>query len=348
MDDIDSQNIVDVEPQTLELAEEPQVELDLSGQEQVTLETRPEEAEKEEVPKKRKFHIDAKGRISQLTREKYEAQHATKVKEEEVEKLRSEVERLSKLTEQSSQAAMAHYDDSVKLRMDQAELKLSKAIQEGDVSEQIKATSEIAKAQAQQENINSWKANQQYIKNQVPEPAFKPERVVPGRPYQATTQEVEQPELTPEAHEWLNRNTWFHPQSEDFDNDLAREVQSYEALLYNKMLRAGQEDKILGKEYFDEIDRYIKHEIYGEPEVQPGRVLNMRQTRSPVAPVSHGGVQNRNAAPKFKLPHGMSEQEFKSFISNLKVDPKEYMETLRQQLVDRNAKIQDAIVQGRY
>lgn len=351
MEDVENENSVKIEEQISEevpqVQEEPQVELEFPEEKGNKDEKIEENEESEEVTKKRKYHIDGKGRIRQLTKEKYDAQRLATARDEEVKKLRSEVERLNKLTEQSSQAAMTHYDDSVKLKSEQAKLKLTKAIQEGDVEQQLNATEELASAKAQQLQIDSWNANQQYLKQQRSFDTEPVETKYVDRQSNRSEDPVDQPELTQEAYDWLKENPWFNPKSEEFNEHLAREVQSYEALLYNRMLRSGKEDKILSREYFDQIDNYINHEIYGEPESQPKRILNMRQNRSSVAPVNRGVTKNMNSTPTFKLPHGIGEGEFKNFISNLGVSEKEYMQNLKEDLIKQDLNMKEAIRRGR-
>lgn len=301
----------------------------------------------EEKPKKTKPKSDGLARIKQLSREKYHAEYIAKTKEEEVEKLRAEVERLKVLSDQNSQAAMSHFDDSVKRQMDQARFRMTKAIQEGDVEEQLKATEELTEAKARQIQIESWNANNYYAQQKESSPVPQEKPYIEQRQVEIP---VEQPQLTPEANEWIRNNSWVNPNSADFDEGLLREVQAYEQVLYNKYQRLGQEDKILSREYFDDIDRYIRTEFAAEEEapVQPQRTLNMKPTRAPVAPVSHSRSTVQNSAPKFRLPQGMSESEFKSFIQNMGITEADYMKNMKEHLVEQDNRYQNAIRQGKF
>lgn len=299
----------------------------------------------EDKPKKQKGRPDGLMRIKQLSRDKYHAEYVAKTKEEENQKLREEVERLKVLSEQNSQAAMGHFDDSVKRQMEQARFRMTKAIQEGDVEEQLKATEELAEAKARQLQIESWNATRNY-ENQQKQVSQREEK-----PYIEQKQveiPLERQELPEEAHEWIRNNAWVDPHSAEFDEGLAREVQAYESVLFNRYQRTGQQNKIFSKQYFDEIDRYIKQDIYGEEPIQQAkRTLNMKPNRAPVAPVSNSRPTQQNSMPKFKLPPGMTEAEFKNFIHNMGIKESDYMKEMKNHLLDQQNNFQQAMRQGR-
>ncbi len=289
----------------------------------------------EESSKDRKFQVDGKSRISELKREKYHAEYIAKVKQAEADQLRAEVERLRSLSEQNSQAAMTHFDDSVKLRSETAQQRLVKAIEEGDVLEQAKATAELTRAATEQHSIDSWKANQKYLESQKGRDDYhEPSREV-------TPDYRPEPEVSAETRGWLEENSWFNPNSTDFNPDLAAEVQNYDKVLASKYARTGQHSKIGSKEYFNEIDRYVKTEIFGEQEAPQQRTLNMKQTRVGAAPVNNGGTQSRNQPTKVRLPSDFTPSDLQTFIKSLGVDEKDYIKSLEEDTKIQNSRMQE-------
>ena len=295
--------------------------------------------DEDESSKSRKYQVDGKSRISELKREKYHAEYIAKVKQAEADQLRSEVERLRSLSEQSSQAAMTHFDDSVKLRAETAQQRLIKAIEEGDVLEQAKATSELTKAATEQHSIDSWKANQKYLESQKSNDVYSDQHREVHNDYRT------EPEVSVETKSWLEENDWFNPNSSQFNPELANEVQNYDKVLASRYARLGQHDKIGSKEYFNEINRYVKTEIFGEQEAPQQRTLNMKQTRVGAAPVNNGGNQSRNEPTKVRLPSDFSPSDLQTFIKNLGVDEKEYIKSLEDDTKKQNSRMQEMLRQ---
>ena len=58
--------------------------------------------------------------------------------------------------------------------------------------------------------------------------------------------------------EWLKKNSWFDPSSDDYDSELSLRVRNYSECLEAEMTEKGLASSIMSKEYFDEIDKFIQ------------------------------------------------------------------------------------------
>ncbi len=243
---------------------------------------------------KHKKRVSGKTRINQLFREKSQAEHEAQV-------LRAENERLRQLSEVSNNAAMTHYDKSVKLRLERAIQLKTEALQNEDIEAQVKADVEMSRVAAQIEQLDAWKAQQASMSNQQ---AYQQQQQTMQPQYE------EQEPLNEVTENWLSENTWFVPGSQDYDPDMQEEVQAFADALDRKLRRTGQADRILTDEYFDEINDYVSREFYGEQpqsRVNKGN-LTMKpiNNRAPVAPVSRSGQTN---APQKSVKITLTSEE---------------------------------------
>lgn len=249
-----------------------------------------DEPAQEEAPvekaAKPKHRVPAKTRINQLIRQKSQAEH-------EANLLRSENERLRQLSEVSNNAAMTHYDKSVKLRLDRAIQMKTEALHNEDIEAQVKADLEMSRVAAQIEQLEAWKAQQGNVKQQQPQ---QQQQYDAPNNYQEPTQQLN--EVT---ENWLAENSWFVPNSPDYDPDMQEEVQAFADSLDKKLRRTGQANKILSEDYFNEINNYVAREFYGEQPQQRSNKGNLTMkpanTRAPVAPVSRGGQPSNPQKP---------------------------------------------------
>lgn len=263
----------------IEIVDEPEVT-------EASAENTEEEAEapEEQVKPKQKNRHPAKTRINQLQREKYQAQY-------EAQLLREENERLKGYSQQSNQAAMAHYDQAAQLRLSQAKQALTKAQELGDIAAITEATDLLIDARSELKSIEAYKAQQQYM-------GAEPEK----RQQQEQTHTV-QTEIPTVMEDWLYQNPWCDPRSPEYDADTASEVQAYAVALEKRLARRGEANKIGSAEYYDAVNQYIRNELY-EPEEQPVRNmtaqpkgLNMSAPRVPIASVNKGASSNA-ASPR--------------------------------------------------
>ncbi len=316
--------MVDAEDIEKNLVEDMSQEEESPAEEENTTEessfSEEEESTEEEKPVKKE--INPKTRIHQLQKEKYQAIHRAREREEEARRLREENEALKKTADIYNQAAMGNYDQALQLRIQQAEELLSRSIQEGDVKEQSRAIAELSKASSEAASLSAWKAQQQIPKQTEPENRN-------NEPPRQQSNEY----MSPEAVNWFRQNTWCDPNSEHFDEFLASEADEYAGLLNNQLQRAGQGNRKYTKEYFDKINRHIQ-EIrseygYEEPEpvnqksIQQNRNLNMKPTSSntsaptgnaPRGPKNNAKVSLSQEEKDMARTIGMKEEEYAKYI----------------------------------
>ncbi len=250
----------------------------------------PESEPEHEKPKGKKPK-NVQTRINELQRDKHRALQQAQDSMQQLEQLRHENERLKQYSETTNQAAMIHYDQSVKLREQNARKMLTQAIETGDVNLQVEATEELAGAKSEMKNLDAWRA-QERMKQ---EPQHNPEEYYQQQhqqQYQQPRQQQYETETNPETQEWIDSNPWIHKDSPEFDPELAEEVINYAAALDRRFIRTGQQDKIMTKEYYDDINRYISGDAH---KPQSTRTLNMKSSNIPVAGVSRSSNQAQSA-----------------------------------------------------
>jgi len=263
-------------------------------------EHREEEVEDEPKPKKIK---NVQTRINQLQRDKYRAINQAQEAAKQAEYLLQENQRLQSLSETNNQAAMIHYDQSVRLQETQAKDMLTRAIETGDVALQIEATELLTSAKSEMKNLEAWRV-QEKMRNE-PQRYQEPQR----QQYQQHQYEQEQPlQLNEETTDWLESNPWMSPDSDEFDPDLADEVIQYATALDKRLMRTGQQDKIMSREYYDNINRYINGD-----EKPPSRTLTMKQSNIPVSGVGKNAVQGRTES-KTRVVLSPQEKEMANLL----------------------------------
>lgn len=240
--------------------------------------------------------------------------------EYKLKQLEEEITKQKHIAEKSSEIAMSQYDRTVQLDMDRAKSKLTKALEDGDISVQAEMTAELALLAAKAEQLNVWKSQKQIDEENRP-----PTQINRGQQPQANQadedyepEEIENPIMA----KWINDNTWFNQQSDDFDPEMYEEVLGFATAYDKKLARIGQSNKIGTREYFDEINNYVRSEFYSEPQPTHSRTLNMKQSTIPVAPVGNGAQRAKSTKPTislnaeekdFAVTMGLTEAEFLDF-----------------------------------
>lgn len=261
----------------------------------------PSEEEREERIRRNNLK-PAKTRINQIQREKYQAL-------DEANRLREENEELRRMVDLSTQAAQQYYDNDVYNRLERAKQLKAQAKEAGDVESEINADLEMALAANEISNVNNYKAQQAYQSQQ-----------------RYPQQQIEPPHLAnaKQLNEWVNKNSWFHPESEDYDENLAREIQVHADLLDVNLHRAGHQDKIMSREYFNEIDKAVKALRERDSSAYyPSRSnLNMKPSRDSVAPVRNGMSERAERSGQYKL-----NADQKDLIRRLGISEKQYIKS---------------------
>jgi hypothetical protein len=243
------------------------------------------EGEEEKPKEKPKKKYDIGERLSRVQRDKYMALA-------EVEKLRQENARLQQMTDASVKASLNHYDQAVTQRLQTARDLKMKAYESGDIQAQTDADmalnmatneyQEMMKLKAQSEVLNQPHYQQQY---QEPQPQGFEELAV---------------------LEFVDKNPWFNPRSEEYDVELTDAVHNYCNAFDNNLMRNGYGAYIGSREYMDVVHekaQEIKQHIGGQR--NKGQIP-MRQSRGIVsgvrrAPSSSGQRQNGTLLSKDQI-----------------------------------------------
>lgn len=262
--------------------EVPEEEEELPKEEESLPDSLPEESmadypEEEEV-KPRKQRDKSKTRINQIQREKYRALH-------EADQLRQENDQLRQLVDTSSQVAIKQYDDLVNKRLEDARSLKIQAIESGDPVAITDADARFTFAVNELQQLNDMKVRQEYERNQN------------YYQQQLADQQAQIPNYEPYVQDWVQRNEWFNPDSESFDEELAETVDKYTQNLNSELVRMGYENAILSPHYFAEVDRAAQAYQAQRNSAQRGG-LNMKQARGGANPVRYAPTQTGAGQPR--------------------------------------------------
>lgn len=229
-----------------------------------------EEQEEEEAPKRKR---SPDKRIAELARKAAEAER--RAQEAEARVMQAEAMR-----QQSDMAMMTHYEQRMIGQAETIKQQLIDAHSIGDSERIVELQGEYYKLQSDLTSIQNWKAQQELTQPQ-------PKQAVQQQPSQ------QQPTLEPRTAEWVSTNTWFQPQSPDFDPEMHEEATMYARRIERRYRSEGREDEIGGVDYFTEIDRHMQQEFpdaFTERSIPTKKVPPMSRD-SKLAPVG------RSAAP---------------------------------------------------
>lgn len=224
-----------------------------------------------------------------------------------IQALEEHNQKLSEGFKKADTAAMEHYEKSVKLQLEEAKRLQASAIEEGDAQKQAEAMELIAKSAADARAIEHYKRQQ-------------PEKLEKEEKQQQNNQS--QQAYNPDISDWVSQNSWFNENSDDYDAEMAEEVKAYDLVLSRQYQRMGKADKIATKDYFKDIDRYVREKFYMEkPEVIEPPVE--RKPFSKVSPVTNrptarhvSDIRLNDTQKEIAQNLGMSEEAFKKAVAN--------------------------------
>lgn len=287
--------------------DEEQLEVDGEEPEEESEEEQEPEPRQEEKPKKQKTRIG--DRLSQVQRERYEAIA-------EAERLRAENERLRSLANTSTQTALEHYDRSVIQKVQAAKEQKIKALEIGDIHAQAEADIALSMATAEYQQLANMKAQHSYQQNAYPgnnqEMYYQQQQNnYPGDPRTIQT--------------WVNDNQWLVPASEEYDDQMAKAVDSYCTEFDNNLYRAGRGHEIMSPEYFQIVDNYVNN-LRSNRHKEVGGDLNMKPSRTVVSSVrgnsrSVGQPQAVGGSQEARLT-----REELQMAKNFGLEPKVYLQ----------------------
>lgn len=250
-------------------------EIEEEGEELEEASEEPEEAP-EEQPRRR----SPDKRIAELARRAQEA-------ERKAQEYESQLQREAQLRRQSDIAMMTHYEKTLQYQTANIKSQLQEAKTLGDTEKEIELQTELFQIQSDLSDVRNWRANQE----QAPEP----EPIAPAQPQR----QEPQVSLEPRTREWIQRNEWFQPQSDYFDQEMHEEATIYARRIERRYRSEGRDTDIGGVEYFSEIDRHMRNEFpdaFAE-QATPRKETPRMSRNSPVAPVSRTGTPGQASRP---------------------------------------------------
>ena len=234
------------------------------------------EEEQEEKPRRR----DAQKRIAELARRAQEA-------ERRAQEIEARLQQEAELRQKSDFAMMTHYERSLKSQAQQVKSKLQEAMSIGDTDQQIELQTELMQLQQDLAGVDNWRRQQEASR---PEP-------VRQQPVQQPTQQQAQPTLEPTTAEWIGRNSWFQPQSAEFDPEMHEEATLYARRIERRYRSEGRENEIGSVSYFTEIDRHMQSEFPDafEPVSAPKKAAPPMSRNTSVAPVTRSAPEGQTS-----------------------------------------------------
>lgn len=178
-----------------------------------------------------------------------------------------------------------HYVQSVETastsQVEEAKLRLKRAIEEGDVNAQADAQSILARASLDAERAKIQKEQLEYQAQQ-----FQRQQQIPQtQQYQQPQQPARQPDA--KAQKWAEKNEWFG----------ADEAMTYTAFAVHKKLVEEQGYDPKSDDYYEEIDRQLREQFPHKFEVEKSK-KTVDQTVAPaVKSVSKQGKRTVRLTP---------------------------------------------------
>lgn len=256
--------------------EEDEPEAEVEEESEPVAEEEQEEEEVEEKPRRR----DAQKRIAELARRAQEA-------ERRAQEVEARLQQEAALRQQSDFAMMTHYENNLKTQAKAIKGQLQEAISMGETEKQIDLQTQLMQVQQDLSGVESWKREQEAVANQQQRPAQQQQQ---AQPREAV------PTLQPTTAEWIQRNTWFQPQSPDFDPEMHEEATLYARRIERRYKSEGREDEIGSVQYFTEIERHLQSEFPDAFETAPApkKAAPPMSRNTPVTPVSRAAPEGQS------------------------------------------------------
>ena len=226
-----------------------------------------EEPEEEEAPKRRR---SPEKRISELARKAADA-------ERRAQDLEARLVKEAQLREQSEQAMMTHYRSNLSATAMDLKQKLAEARSMMDNERIDDLQYQFNKTMNDLEAVTNWEREQQN----------KAARTAPAEQAAPADAQRQQVSLEPRTANWIQKNSWFQPKSEDFDPEMHEEATLYARRVERRFRSEGRDDEIGSVDYFTEIDRHMRREFPDAFSAQsaPSKKAPQMSRDSNVAPV---------------------------------------------------------------
>jgi hypothetical protein len=266
-----------------------------------------EEAEQEFSEQDTSKDLDKKWReqkkkLSKIQREKHRIAA-------EAEQLRIENENLKKFNHTSNQASQTHYENSLKLKLEQAKENKRKARELNDIETEIIADEDLASVVADIRSMENWKAQQMIQQYEI-------EQNQKQNAERQSHYDDSHYETNDQADRWIKQNSWFNEKSPHYDPDKAEDVLTYITTLDANLAKQGRDDEYFTKTYFDRINSYAKHYDQQRYDTRQQRMSAIPE----VAPVRRTSMSKQTQFDKMNLTDdekfmarnsGVSEDDWK-------------------------------------
>lgn len=251
-----------------------------------------EQEEEEEEPRPRKR--DAERRISELSRRAQEA-------EQRAQEVEAKLQQESALRQQSDLAMMTHYEQRLRGDANVVLGQIEEAISMGDARKQAELQSQFNQLQNDLSGIDAWRKDAEAKMAEAQQ-----------APVQPKPQQQQQVTLEPRTRDWIEKNSWFQPQSSDFDAEMHEEATMFARRLERRFKADGRADEIGSSSYFKEIDKHMRAEFADAipDRSAPKKATPKMKRENTVAPVARSGGSESPTKRTAKIVMSAADRQF--------------------------------------
>lgn len=259
-----------------EKKEEPQVSVEEDKPQEV--ETKKEEPKKdsEEKPNLGESRRDYQKRIDRLVFQKKEAERREKAALEYAKGIQKKFDTNLKKLNSTDDQYLKELDARVDAQREQVKVALQKAIESQDASQIMEANDKLTQLAVEKEKARIEIANREAQKKEEENKPQQQQNVEAET--QNTSETSQQPQITPKAKEWAEKNKWF-------GND---EVMTNAAItIHNNIAQEGIE--VDSDEYYNEVDSRLRKYFPESFESAGNDDEPKKETPKPVQTVASAG-----------------------------------------------------------
>lgn len=229
----------------------------------------------------------ANNRIAALDQERNELARQLEAERAERARLLEGAMKLVEDKRRSDIAAMTHYEARWSEVEANARASLKVAVDAGDAGLQAEAMARLTEAQTNLAAIRNWKAANPQAMQPTPQRQAQPQqqphvpqRQEPGAP----------PQVDPATADWVKKNSWFDPESDDFDQEMHFAAANYAAVLERRLIAAGRANEVATPGYFARVEQFIRSEFPDafDGAAEPPAAAPQKNGGAPVAPTGRG------------------------------------------------------------
>lgn len=245
---------------------EPEVDLaDEDAEPEAEQEQEPEPEPEAEEPEQQKPHRNrAKERIAELSRRAAEAEQRAAEAERRAQQYEERVAAANVAQFEQAETALKS-----ELAFARRELVEAKAL--GDYEKEAEITAKMAELSATMAQVKMYRETN------------------PPREAKQAAPVPSQPVVDPRTASWINENSWFNPQSNEYDPEMAVDAQAYARKLEIRLQREGRQNEIGSEEYFSVINDYVREQYpdaFDDVPAPPKKRMPTMAAGRDVAPVA--------------------------------------------------------------